>query len=118
MQTERGYCGVTQRHVGITYFCWRNRKKYQDGRKPHVKTAAWSYDMEGHAEKWKERYCELANTKAKQVNKVSSSCLDDNQIKEELESVAELLEVDFAGDLTDSTSTSVGMSCFFSEVAH
>ena len=28
--------------------------------KPHAKTVAWSYDMEGHARKCVERYCELA----------------------------------------------------------
>ena len=31
--------------------------------KPHAKTMAWSYDMEGHARKCVERYCELANKK-------------------------------------------------------
>ena len=31
--------------------------------KPHAKTVAWSYDMEGHAGKCVERYCELANKK-------------------------------------------------------
>ena len=28
--------------------------------KPHAKTVAWSYDMEGHAKKCVERSCELA----------------------------------------------------------
>ena len=32
--------------------------------KNYTKTAAWSYDMEGHAEKCVERYCESANKKA------------------------------------------------------
>ena len=31
--------------------------------KPHAKTVAWSYDMEGHARKGVERYCELAKWK-------------------------------------------------------
>ena len=32
--------------------------------KPHAKkTAAWSYDMEQHAQKCVERYCDLANKK-------------------------------------------------------
>ena len=30
---------------------------------PHAKTVSWSYDMEGHAQKCLERYCELANKK-------------------------------------------------------
>ena len=48
----------------------------------------WSYDMEGHAQKCVERYCELANKKTEQLYKVSSPCLDDHHFKEEeLESV-------------------------------
>ena len=31
--------------------------------KSHAKAVAWSYYMEGHAEKCVERYCELANKK-------------------------------------------------------
>ena len=62
--------------------------------KPRAKTSAWSYDMEGHARKCVERYCELANKKTEQLYKVSSSCLDDHQIKkEELENKGELPEV-------------------------
>ena len=58
---------------------------------PHAKTDAWSYDMDGHAQKCVERYCELANKKDEAVFKVSSPCLDDHQFeKEELESVGEL----------------------------
>ena len=30
--------------------------------KPHAQTVAWSYDMEGHAHKCVERYCELAKS--------------------------------------------------------
>ena len=49
--------------------------------------------MEGHAKKCVERYFELANKKVEQLHKVSSPCLDDHQfMKEELESVGELLE--------------------------
>ena len=56
--------------------------------KPHSKTVAWSYDMEGHARKCVERYCELANNKVEPLYKVSSLCLDDHHFKkEELESV-------------------------------
>ena len=42
--------------------------------KPHAKTAALSYDMEGHAQKCVERYSELANNKPEQLYKVSSPC--------------------------------------------
>ena len=59
-----------------------------------AKTVAWSYDMEGHAQKCVDRYCELANKKREQLYKVSSPCLDDHQIKmEELVSIGELSEV-------------------------
>ena len=48
----------------------------------------------GHAQKWVEGYCELANKKTEQLHKVSSPCLDDHQFKQEaLESVGELSEV-------------------------
>ena len=55
--------------------------------------STWSYDMEGHAKKCVERYCELVNKKAEQLYKVSSLCLDDHHVKKELESVGELSEV-------------------------
>ena len=55
------------------------------------KTVAWSHDMEGHAQKCVERYCELANKKTEQLHKVSRPCLDDHHFKkEDLESVGEL----------------------------
>ena len=53
-------------------------------------TVAWFYDMEGHARKCVERYCELAN-KVEQLYSVSSPCVGDHQFKsEELESDGEL----------------------------
>ena len=62
--------------------------------KSHAQTVAWSYDMEGHAQKCVDRYCELAHKKVEQIYRVSSLCLDDNQFKqEELESVGKLPEV-------------------------
>ena len=62
--------------------------------KPHAQTVARSNDMEGHAQKCVERYCELANKKVEQLCKVSNPCLHDHQFKqEELESVGELSEV-------------------------
>ena len=51
--------------------------------KPRAKTSAWSHDMEGHARKCVERYCELANKKTDQQYKVSHPFLDDHQIKKE-----------------------------------
>ena len=40
--------------------------------KPHAKTVAWSYDMEGHAQTCVERYCELANNKTAVVRRFNS----------------------------------------------
>ena len=51
--------------------------------KPHAQTVAWSYDMEGHAQKCVERCCELANKKVEQLYKVSTPCLDDHEFKKE-----------------------------------
>ena len=62
--------------------------------KLHGKTVAWSHDMEGHAQKCVERYCELAN-------KEDSNCTESQFLswttisskKEELETVGELSKV-------------------------
>ena len=43
-----------------------NRKRTEnllEWEKPHAQIVAWSYDMEGHAHKCVERYCELENKK-------------------------------------------------------
>ena len=45
--------------------------------------SSWSYDMEGHAKKSVERYCELANRTTQQLYKVSTPCIDDHHFKEE-----------------------------------
>ena len=53
--------------------------------------SSWSYDMEGHAKKCVERYCEFANKTTKQLCKVSTPCIDDHHFKEEeVKSVGEL----------------------------
>ena len=46
-------------------------------------SSSCSYDMEGHAKKCVERYCELANKTTQQLYKVTTPCLDDHQFKEE-----------------------------------
>ena len=52
------------------------------------------YDMEGHAKKCVERYCELANKTMQQLYKVSTPCIDDHHFKEEeLKSARELSQV-------------------------
>ena len=60
----------------------------------NLRISSWSYDMEGHAKKCVERFCELANRTTQQLYKVSTPCIDDHQFKrEELESVGELSKV-------------------------
>ena len=39
--------------------------------------------MAGHAKKYVERYCELANKTTQQLYKVSTPCIDDHHFKEE-----------------------------------
>ena len=41
--------------------------------------SSWSYDMEGHAQKCVERYCELANNTTQQLHKVATPYLDDHE---------------------------------------
>ena len=56
--------------------------------------SSWSYDMQGHAQKRVERYCELANKTTQQLYKVSTPCIDDHHFKEEeLKSVGDLPKV-------------------------
>ena len=60
----------------------------------NFRISSWSYDMEGHAKKCVERYCELANKTTEQLYKVSTPCIDDHHFKEEeMKSVGELSQV-------------------------
>ena len=60
----------------------------------NLRISSWSYDMAGHAKKFVERYCELANRTTQQLYKVSTPCIDDHHFKEEkLKSVGELSKV-------------------------
>ena len=53
-----------------------------------------SCDVEGHAKKCVERYCELSNKTTQQLYKVSTPCTDDHHCKEEeMKSVGELSQV-------------------------
>ena len=49
----------------------------------NLRISSWSYDMEGHAKKCVERYCELSNKTTQQLYKVSTPCIDDHHFKEE-----------------------------------
>ena len=47
--------------------------------KPETNTiSSRSYDMEGHAKKCVERYCELANKTTEQLYKVATPFMDDH----------------------------------------
>ena len=60
----------------------------------NLRISSWSFDMEGHARKCVEQYCELANKTTEPLCKVSTPCIDDHQFKEEeLRSVGELPKV-------------------------
>ena len=60
----------------------------------NLSISSCSYDMEGHAKKCVERYCELANETTQQLYKVSTPCIDNHHFKEEeLKSVGELSKV-------------------------
>ena len=60
----------------------------------NLRISSWSCDMEGHAKKCVERYCDLANKTTQQLYKVSTPCIDDHRFKEEeLKSVGELSKV-------------------------
>ena len=57
----------------------------------NLRIPSWSYDMECHAKKCVERYCELSNVTTQQLYKVSTPCIDDHHFKEEeMKSVGEL----------------------------
>ena len=70
----------------------------------NLRICSWSSDMESHAKKWVERYCELANKTTQQLYKVFSPCIDDHHFKEEeLKSAGELSKVCFQ----------IVLKCFF-----
>ena len=97
------YLGCTQRQCEISKdtvdnyrAMFESRILWQGGTEklPYsekFRISSWSYDMEGHAKKCVERYCELANKTTQQLYKVSTPCIDDHHFKEEeLKSVGEL----------------------------
>ena len=49
----------------------------------NFRISSWSCDVEGHAKKCVERYCELANRTTQQRYKVSTPCIDDHHFEEE-----------------------------------
>ena len=58
--------------------CWEN-----------LTVSSWSYDMEGHAKKCVERFCELSNKTTQQLYKVSTPCIDDHHFKKKKRNLLE-----------------------------
>ena len=73
----------------------------------NIRISSRSYDIEGHAKKCVERYCELANKTTQQLHRVSTPCIDDHHFQEEeLKSVGELSKV----------CSQIVLKCFFLHV--
>ena len=70
----------------------------------NLRISSWPYDMEGHAKKCVERYCELANKTTQQLYKVSTPCIDDHHFKEE--------ETKSVGELS-STCSQIVLKCLY-----
>ena len=99
------YLGCTQRQCEISKDIVDNYRTILESRisaagteklpfSENLRISSWSYDLEGHAKKCAERYCELANRTTQQLYKVSTPCIDDNHCKEEeMKYVGELSKV-------------------------
>ena len=109
------YLGCTQRQCEISKDIVDNYRAMRESRISVGRTeklpysvnfpiSSWSYDMEGHAKKCVERYCELANKTTQQLYKVSIPCIDDHHFKEE--------ELKSAGDLSKVSSQMV-LKCLY-----
>ena len=99
------YLGCTQRQCEISKDIVDNYRTMFESRisagateklpcSENLSISSWSYDMEGHAKKCVDRYCELANKTTQQLYNVSTPCIDDHHFKEEeLKSVGEFSKV-------------------------
>ena len=99
------YLGCTQRKCEISKDIVDNYRTMSESRisaarteKPpfsrNLRISSWTYDMEGHAKKCVERYCESANKTTQQLYKAPTSRTDDHHFKEEeMKSVGELSQV-------------------------
>ena len=96
------YLGCTQRQCQISKDVVDNYRAMFESRisaggteklpySENFRISSWSHDIEGHAKKCVERYCELANKTTQQLYQVSTPCIDDHHFKEEeMNSVGEL----------------------------
>ena len=65
------YCRQLQKYVRIQNFR-RSNKKIPGSGKPDANISTRSFDMEGHAKKCVERYCELADNTTQQLTRATS----------------------------------------------
>ena len=109
------YLGCTQRQCQISKDIVDNYRTMFESRifaggteklpfPQNLRISSWSYDMEGHAKKCVERYCELANKSTQQLYKVSGPCIDDHHFKEE--------EMKYVGELSQVCSQIV-LKCLY-----
>ena len=81
---DHAYQGCTQRQCEINKDIVDNYRAMFESRisaegteklpySENFRFSSWSYDMEGHAKKCVELYCELSNNTTQQLNKVSNS---------------------------------------------
>ena len=109
------YLGCTQRECEISkdivdYYRAMFESRISAGRteklpySEKLRISSWSYDMEGHAKKCVERYCELANRTTQQLHKESTPCIDDHHFKEE--------ETKSIGELS-STCSQIVLKCLY-----
>ena len=99
------YLGCTQRQCQISKDIVDNYRTMFESRisaggveklpfPQNLRISSRSYDMEGHAKKCVERYCELANRTTQQLYKVSTPRIDDRRFKVvRLKSVGQLSQV-------------------------
>ena len=98
------YLGCTQSQCGISKDIVDNYRTMFESRisavgteklpcSENLRISSSSCDMEGHAKKCVERFCELANKTTQQLYKVSTPCIDDHHFKEEMKSVGEFSQV-------------------------
>ena len=71
------------RNMFESKICAEATRKRLFSKKFGANISSWSFDMEGHAKKCVERYCELANKTIEQWIKVATTCIDEHQFKDE-----------------------------------
>ena len=109
---DHDYLGCTQRQCEISKDIVDNYRAMFESRNEklpcseNIRTSSWYYHIEGHAKKFVERYCELANKMTQQLYKVSAPCIDDHHFKEE--------EMEYVGKLSQVCSQII-LKCLYTD---